>query len=140
MVEMWGVTEFMARDIDAGICPRQALMRDYARRTIRAGFGAAVSASGIAETGVKMAFVIFWILCGIGASLIAKSRGASGAAGAVLGFFLGPIGVLCAFFMGGEQAKAARQIYNGAKKKCPRCAELVQPDAQVCKHCGFEFA
>lgn len=24
-------------------------------------------------------------------------------------------------------------------KKCPKCAELVQPDAKVCKHCGFQF-
>ena len=25
-------------------------------------------------------------------------------------------------------------------KKCPDCAELVQPDARVCKHCGYRFA
>ena len=25
------------------------------------------------------------------------------------------------------------------KKKCPMCAELVQPDAKVCKHCGHKF-
>lgn len=24
-------------------------------------------------------------------------------------------------------------------KKCPDCAEVVQPDARVCKHCGFRF-
>lgn len=24
-------------------------------------------------------------------------------------------------------------------KKCLKCAELVQPDATICKHCGFKF-
>lgn len=26
-----------------------------------------------------------------------------------------------------------------AKKRCPQCAETVQPDARVCKHCGHRF-
>lgn len=86
-----------------------------------------------------MIFVVIWVICGVFAYMIADSRGGSGPMGAVLGFLLGPIGVLCAFFMGGEEAKAAQQIEVGAKKKCPRCAELVQPGALVCKHCGFEF-
>lgn len=86
-----------------------------------------------------MVFVIIWIFCAIGAYLIADARGGSGPMAALLGFLLGPIGVLCAFFMGGDEAKAEQQLVVGAKKKCPRCAELVQPDALVCKHCGFEF-
>lgn len=33
------------------------------------------------------------------------------------------------------------QIKAGAQplKKCPDCAEMVQPDARKCRHCGYEF-
>lgn len=86
-----------------------------------------------------MIFVVIWVICGVFGYMIADSRGGSGLMGALLGFMLGPIGVLCTFFMSGEQAKAGQQIESGAKKKCPRCAELVQPDALVCRHCGGEF-
>lgn len=29
-----------------------------------------------------------------------------------------------------------RPSANQASKKCPHCAELIQPDARKCKHCG----
>lgn len=32
----------------------------------------------------------------------------------------------------------ARQLASGMKK-CPACAELVQGEALICKHCGREF-
>jgi hypothetical protein len=36
-------------------------------------------------------------------------------------------------------ADAGEQLPQRLRKKCPECAELVQPDARVCKHCGFRF-
>jgi hypothetical protein len=85
-------------------------------------------------------WIVFWLICGAVAAMIASSKGGSAGLGFVVGALLGPLGIVVAFFMGGEQPLADKQIAAGDKKKCPRCAELVQPDALVCKHCGHEFA
>lgn len=88
-----------------------------------------------------MAFaIVIWLMCGGVAALIASEKGGSGVLGFFVGVLFGPFGIIAAFFMGSEQGKAAKVIADGAMKKCPRCAELVQPDALVCKHCGNEFA
>jgi len=70
-----------------------------------------------------MEFVVPFILCGITAAVIGSKK-SSGGTGFLLGLFLGPFGILIAIFMRGNQ------------KQCPACAELVHPDAKICKHCG----
>ena len=87
-----------------------------------------------------MVFVVFWIICGGIAAMIASSKGGSGLLGFFAGLLLGPIGIIVAFFMGNEKQAEANRIASGDSKKCPRCAELVKADALVCKHCGNEFA
>ena len=86
-----------------------------------------------------MEFVIFWLICGVIAAMIASSKGGSGCGGFFVGILLGPFGIIAALFMGDDANKRNMEISSGEKKKCPRCAELVQPDALVCKHCGNEF-
>ena len=85
------------------------------------------------------AIIMFWIICGGVAAMIASSKGASGVLGFFVGLLLGPLGIVAAFFLGGEEQKAVKELEAGTAKKCPRCAELVKPDALVCKHCGHEF-
>ena len=70
-----------------------------------------------------MEYVLVWFLCGIVAAVIGANKGAGGT-GFLLGVLLGPFGILIALFMRGKQ------------KTCPFCAELVKPDARLCKHCG----
>lgn len=84
--------------------------------------------------------IVLWILCGVLAAVIASSKGGSGGLGFLVGFLLGPFGIILAFFMGDDQAKAASEVAAGTSKKCPRCAELVKPEALVCRFCGNEFA
>lgn len=83
--------------------------------------------------------IIFWLICGGVAAMIASSKGGNGCLGFIVGALLGPLGIVAALFMGSEKAAADAKLQSGTMKKCPRCAELVQPDALVCKHCGHEF-
>ncbi len=84
-------------------------------------------------------FIVFWFLFGVVSAVIASARGGSALVGFLVGFVLGPFGVIIAFFLGGERARAEKDLAAGTSKKCPRCAELVKPEARVCRFCGYEF-
>lgn len=87
-----------------------------------------------------MELVIFWILCGVVAAVIASSKGGNGAGGFLVGALLGPLGIIISLFMGSEAGKIEKQVASGAMKKCPKCAEAVLPEAAICKHCGHDFS
>lgn len=65
--------------------------------------------------------VIIWCLFGIGAMLIASSRGANTTLWFFLGMLLGPFGLLFALFSGGKQ--------------CPYCKSKIHKDALMCPRC-----
>ena len=71
-------------------------------------------------------FILFWIVCGIGAAFVASSRGASGCLWALLGFLLGPIGLAMAF--------AADSGWI-----CPSCQSSVKRGATRCPKCQVNF-
>lgn len=69
---------------------------------------------------------ILWI--GLGALIgyaASQRKGFSAATGLIGGVLLGPLAVLMFAVSGGSDQK----------KKCPYCAEWIQPKATVCKHC-----
>lgn len=43
--------------------------------------------------------IIIWVICGIGASMIARSKGRSGCGWAITGFLIGPFAILIVGFM-----------------------------------------
>ncbi len=57
-----------------------------------------------------MEFVIFWIICGGVAAMIASSKGGSGGLGFAAGLLLGPIGIVVALLMGSEAGKVEKQV------------------------------
>jgi hypothetical protein len=69
-----------------------------------------------------MELVIFWILCGVVAAVIGANKGA-GTAGFIIGFLLGPFGILIMIFSKGD------------RRSCPYCKEWIHKDATVCPHC-----
>jgi hypothetical protein len=80
----------------------------------------------MSDTGFVLS-IILWI--GINALIgyaIGKSKNAI-ADCVALSVILGPIGWLVALAI------------KGQVRKCPFCAELVRPEANVCKHCGRDL-
>ena len=67
---------------------------------------------------------------------IAKSKGHSFGLFLFYGLMLGPIAIIHALVMKGETGTA--QSEQGSKK-CPYCAERIQQEAIVCKHCGRDL-
>lgn len=75
-----------------------------------------------------------WLVCGVGAYLIAaqKGRGDAGASG-LMGFLLGPIGLVMVA-MSASQADVPDRI-------CIHCGKVVAKDRErLCNHCGEAFA
>ena len=80
-------------------------------------------------------FLAFWvIISGLVGKLIGDRKGRGGA-GLLFGALLGPIGWL--IILVGPDLKAEQEAAR--LRKCPFCAELVQREAKVCKHCGRDI-
>lgn len=72
--------------------------------------------------------------------MIANLRGAPAPFGFVLGFLFGPFGLIAAFYLGDEEWREDALIERRRRKRCPDCAELVKPQARVCRYCRHDFA
>jgi hypothetical protein len=68
---------------------------------------------------------------------IAKLKGHSFGLFLFYGLMLGPIAIIHALLMKGETGTT--QSGQGSKK-CPYCAERIQEEAIVCKHCGRDLS
>lgn len=65
------------------------------------------------------------VICAILAAIIANGKNA-GCLGCVVGFLLGPIGVIVACLIDG-------------RPQCPKCSERVQSGAAICPHCSLNL-
>ncbi len=82
-----------------------------------------------------IALVLYVMVFGLIGVVIGERKGRP-FAGFVFGALLGPIGWVVVLL--GPDLKAQQEATR--LRKCPYCAELVQPDAKVCKHCGRDIA
>jgi len=73
-----------------------------------------------------MVILLGLILCAVAAGAIGARKGEPIMA-AVLGLFLGPLGILFAL------------LSKGNRIACPFCREMVDPAATVCKACRSEL-
>lgn len=69
-----------------------------------------------------MPLFLFWILCGVAASIIGARKG-EGCMSFIVGMIFGPFGILFAV------------LSKGNRKECEHCREWINNLARVCPHC-----
>lgn len=85
---------------------------------------------------------ILWVVLSAIAAAIADNKGRRGGAYFAAALLLSPlIGIIAALSVEHDQARIEHKaLKKGIRRKCPQCAELIKPDAVVCRYCGNEFA
>ena len=88
-----------------------------------------------------MELLLFWVLFGVVAAVVASNKGNSGVAWFFVGVLLGPIGLILSLVVSGDPAGVERKkIEDGGYLRCEKCAELIRAEATKCRFCGSDVA
>lgn len=84
-----------------------------------------------------MTIAIFWILFAVAVGIFASNKGRSGFGWFVLSLVISPLlGIIfCAVSKDLSPGAKASAPSLSTHRKCPACAELILPEAVICKHC-----
>ena len=84
---------------------------------------------------VIITMVVPALLLGLIPAFIAKSKGRDFTLWWIYGFLLFIVALIHSFCI---KANEKALIADGLKK-CPFCAEMIKPDAKVCRYCGRDL-
>ena len=84
--------------------------------------------------------LIFGVLLGLIPAMIARGKGQSFLGWWIYGALLFIVALPHAIIMKADEAALDENaVGSGSRKKCPHCAELIRPEARVCRFCGREI-
>jgi hypothetical protein len=96
---------------------------------------------GEEQQGEPVEILVIWLILSVIPGVIASDKGRSGFGYFLLSVVLSPlIGLIAALVVSSNTERTEqRAVAQGDARKCPFCAELIKPEAVVCKHCGRDL-